>query len=565
MSKYIIPLLCLLVPVINGNEEWHKFNKPVRSVAVIGAGPAGLQAAATLLKHDFDRVRMFERREGPGGVWFYQEDKPIREPYPDLPIEKAAFEPDIQDAGTVKYYEEGDHNLSLDERWREHNRPSPAWNNLHTNTPRQLTGLPDVKWPEDSKWIVSVHDIQRQVRAYASFHGINAADEPWTDNSEQVASYNTRVESLTKHGEGWKLQLRKLEKVADSKRLKASWWSEEFDAVVVASGGFDAPHVPSIKGLKEWSKVQDEEGHHPVWHAQAYRRPDLVKDKTVLLVGASVSAMGISNDIGPHVAKLFVSVRPGNRTALFKRRSYDRIYPGAEHVGDIAEFQLFELNGSIREGNIALTNGTILSGIDEVILATGYRHANSYLGLLVNGTILGNEDPEVDVKPVITEGKMSQFRNVDWRGFYIDDPTLAFTTVRPWTVGQYQALAFAKVWEGTARLPAIEQQWKEYPGHGKSFFSRSFGGVQAEAAFRKYITWLNNESLVHGGRLVDYYPEEWREEFVYYASSAVGYWEAGIFSKQNFTDADQTPENEWQSDPPSEIFWSKFIDNEEDY
>ncbi|WVW85175.1 hypothetical protein I302_107213 [Kwoniella bestiolae CBS 10118] len=565
MRSLVILLSLSAASVVSCTEQWHRFERPIKSVAVIGAGPAGIQAAATLLQHDFDRVRLFERREGPGGVWFYQDEVPLREPYPDVPIEHAAFYPDIRASGTVKLYEEGEEDTTLDERWRDHTRPSPAWESLKTNTPRQLTGLPDVKWPSDSKWVISVHDIQRHVRAYASYHGINTGDGPWDPQSESVTSYNTRVESLEKVGDKWELQLKKLEKLPDSRRLKASWWSEEFDAVVIASGGFDAPHVPDIPGLKDWAQVRDVSGHQPVWHAQAYRRPDDLKGKNVLLIGASVSAMGISNDIGPHVSKLFVSVRPGNRTALFKRRSYRRLYPEAEKVGEIARFDSLVSNDSIMNGRIVLANGTVLTGIDEVILATGYRHANSYLGPLVNGTIRGDDDPEVKVRPVITEGKMSQFRNVDWRGFYIDDPTLAFTTVRPWTVGRYQALAFAKVWEGTARLPTIEQQWKEYPGHGRSFFSRSFGGVQAEAAFRRYVTWLNNESLVHGGKLVDYYPSEWREEFVYYASSAVGYWEPGIFSRQNFTDADLTPEKNWSSEPPLEIFWNAFVDHGDDY
>jgi len=313
------------------------------------------------------------------------------------------------------------------------------------------------------------------------------------------------------------------------------------------------------------SDVRDRDGTFKVWHSQAYRRPEPLSGKTVLLVGASVSAMGISNDIGPHVRKLFISVREGDRSSLAKRRSFRRLYPGAEIVPEVAQFAPLESDSSISAGRIVLKNGTILDGIDEIILATGFRHANSFLGDLVNGTIAGREDPDVAVKPVITEGRQGQFRNVDWRGFYIDDPTLAFTTVRPWTVGRYQSLAFAKVWQGTARLPSIEQQWHEYPGHGRSFFSRSFGTLQAEAAFRKFVAWLNSESLIHGGRLVDIYPLETREQFVYYATSAVGYWEPGLVSQENFTNADNLPEKDWSADPPTEIFWKLFVDNEQEY
>jgi cation diffusion facilitator CzcD-associated flavoprotein CzcO len=63
-------------------HEYHKFDKPIKRVAVIGAGPAGLQAAATLKEHNFTTVRLFERQEKPGGTWYYQESTPVREPYP---------------------------------------------------------------------------------------------------------------------------------------------------------------------------------------------------------------------------------------------------------------------------------------------------------------------------------------------------------------------------------------------------------------------------------------------------------------------------------------------------
>lgn len=43
----------------------------VKRVAVIGAGPAGAIAIDALAQEKaFDIIRVFERREGPGGCWF---------------------------------------------------------------------------------------------------------------------------------------------------------------------------------------------------------------------------------------------------------------------------------------------------------------------------------------------------------------------------------------------------------------------------------------------------------------------------------------------------------------
>lgn len=65
----------------DSTSSWTVFNKTIKRVAVIGAGPAGLQVAAELKEHDFD-VRLFERAPGPGGNWRYSDEIPAREPYP---------------------------------------------------------------------------------------------------------------------------------------------------------------------------------------------------------------------------------------------------------------------------------------------------------------------------------------------------------------------------------------------------------------------------------------------------------------------------------------------------
>lgn len=44
---------------------------PIKRVAVIGAGPAGAIAIDSLVREQaFDLIRVFERREGPGGCWW---------------------------------------------------------------------------------------------------------------------------------------------------------------------------------------------------------------------------------------------------------------------------------------------------------------------------------------------------------------------------------------------------------------------------------------------------------------------------------------------------------------
>lgn len=172
------------------------------------------------------------------------------------------------------------------------------------------------------------------------------------------------------------MSLRRLERVSVDK-IRVSWWTEQFDAVVVATGFYDSPHVPEIKGLKEWSNAVRSDGSHPVWHSQAYRNPQPFKGKNVFIVGASVSASEISRDLATVTEKLYIAIRNNtNRGSSFLNRSIRRISEQALKLGDIAEFLPLESSAhGIEGGRIRLGNGTILTRIDEVILATGFRRS----------------------------------------------------------------------------------------------------------------------------------------------------------------------------------------------
>ena len=80
-------------------------------------------------------------------------------------------------------------------------------------------------------------------------------------------------------------------KSAISKRLTlvvsdlTTW--QHFDAVVVATGRFNAPNIPPIIGLSEWANQYPEQ----ISHSREYRIPEPYTNKIVLIVGAAVSAI----------------------------------------------------------------------------------------------------------------------------------------------------------------------------------------------------------------------------------------------------------------------------------
>ncbi|KAF8215144.1 hypothetical protein K438DRAFT_1800780 [Mycena galopus ATCC 62051] len=465
------------------------FHHPIRRVAVVGAGPAGLQAAAKLIEHNFT-VRLFERAPHPGGNWLYSEDTPLRESYPDEPASNTA--PIPAELPTKLYFDEGDDGLTLDDRWIKHWKPRPVWYNLFTNSPKVSTELPDVPYAPETPWKLSHHTIQRHVRSYASHHCLNSNDHcPATPSAPRVASYSTCVEKVEKNSEThtWVLTLHRLERLRESNRILEEWWTETFDAVVLATSQYTSAHVPEIEGIVDWSKAKEGE-NYSMYHSQSYRHPERYAGKTVLIVGASVSASEIARDISPFAQRIVASIRPP------KDRRRQRIlvkFPNTtEFVPEIAFFEPLQSHtDGIHSGKIHLINGSVLQGFDEIILATGFGGSGLY-------------------PPNLTTHRP---KNISWTGHYDEDPTLAYTLGRPWTIGRYQSYGFAKFWEGKARLPTPVPIKEEDPDDSSYFFDMWFG----ETLFQRYITWLNDASMQNGGRFVGPPPIENVELLKYYA------------------------------------------------
>ncbi|KAF7348171.1 Dimethylaniline monooxygenase [Mycena sanguinolenta] len=440
------------------------------------------------------------------------EDTPLRESYPDKPIGDTLDIP--AQIPTKRYYHEGDDGWTLNDRWTEHWRPRPVWSNLVTNSPKVCPDsslhnmcnelnvsqasieLPDVPYAPEAPWVLPHHTVQRHVRSYASYHCLNSNDHcPATPSALPVMSYSTRVERVEKDEEThtWILTLRRLERLRESNRILEEWWTEAFDAVVLATGLYTLAHVPDIEGIVDWSKAKEGE-NYSVYHSQSYRHPERYTGKTVLIVGASISASEIARDISSFAHRIITSVRPAKERRARGLRSTSRFPNVTEFVPEIASFMPLKTHtDGIRSGEIHLVNGSSLQGIDEVILATGYHRGALY--------------------PPNSSTRLPE--NIHWTGHYIPDPTLTFTTGRPWTIGRYQSYGFAKVWKGTARLPPVEEEEVEIPEGGVPFLLDMW---IAETQVQRFITWLNDASLEHGGRLVGPPPIANLELFKYFAA-----------------------------------------------
>lgn len=104
----------------------------------------------------------------------------------------------------------------------------------------------------------------------------------------ELVSYDTTVELVHKDEEKgkWILTLRRALEGGE----KDYWWTESFDAVVVAAGHYTVPFIPHTPGLAQMA--HDFPGS--VEHTKAWRTPERYRGKRTVVVGASISGPDVS-------------------------------------------------------------------------------------------------------------------------------------------------------------------------------------------------------------------------------------------------------------------------------
>ena len=99
---------------------------------------------------------------------------------------------------------------------------------------------------------------------------------------QDLVEYCTTVERAVRDPQSakWVLTLRRAGRTGHFDY----WWTEEFDALVVASGHYSVPYVPDIKGLKEFAEAYP----GSVQHTKAFRHPEHYKGKVSLSLSSGL-------------------------------------------------------------------------------------------------------------------------------------------------------------------------------------------------------------------------------------------------------------------------------------
>ncbi|KAG6355741.1 hypothetical protein INS49_003706 [Diaporthe citri] len=410
----------------------------IRTVGVIGAGLSGIVTAAHLLRSGMN-VTVFERSDSPGGAWKFSPQADRDPPFPNIRPPAADWHEleELRASG-----------LDLEGALKIFDPPGPVYANMKSRGSEGImrTSLED--WPEGKRAPLDHTDVVAYLQRIARIHHV-----------QERILYRTQVESVLKGAEDdkWQIQTSKLTASSSSYTLSKESWS--FDAVVVASGRYGPPRVPDIPGLSTWKR------RFPgrVTHAKQYRFPAPYRGRTVLIIGAHISALEIANELVKDGARVYQSAR--DTRADFR----DKVnHENAEKVAMVAEFTLGGGNVAQRTlgpttldddrpipGKARLQDGRVIEEIHHVIIATGYLTVFPFLGPLLqqpDTTALQDAD-----ETVVTTADGRTVHNLHEDIFYIPDPTLAFIGVShfasTFSLYDFQAQVLVVVFSGKVRLP----------------------------------------------------------------------------------------------------------------
>lgn len=449
----------------------------VKSVAVIGAGLSGILAAAHLLRRGLD-VTVFERADNTGGVWSYDPLPDADPPYPNT----GPCAPDWMESDRLLHREQRTHGGRSSKEaaaLRRFAPPGPVYDGMCSRNSTAVMRTTLLDWPPDTPDRMHHSVVLAYLRRLAQEYGV-----------EDKVCFRTRVESLGKKkevdtdesGAGrrgvWKVQTARLvttpaadgnctvtrDEQADSNYGGAG---QSFDAIVVASGRYGEARVPDISGLAAWKRAYPDR----VMHAKQYRSPQRFHDKTVLIIGAFISALEIASQLVENsAARVYMS----GRDTLFDFRDkisderVEKVCMAANFVldrqgnggEDGTQTMTALADGDPVPGIVVLQDGWTLTGIHHVVLATGYVTSFPFLSS-DGGSSLEQPwtQPEDANDRVIVTADGKTVHNLHEDLFYVADPTLAFVGVTQFasTFSLYdvQAQVVAAVFAGRMRLPTL--------------------------------------------------------------------------------------------------------------
>jgi len=386
-----------------------------------------------LAENAFTRLTIYEQRSQSGGIW---------NATPDLLTDSLFAVPQTDPLGENQKPAWLSQPQPPDERGEDisnglHRDPvflSPIYDDLETNTVRDLMGFQGLPWPKDTQLFPRHDTVLQYVRKYG-------------EEVEHLVQHCVQVTSVAPVSASastpWTLK---------TLNLKTNIEQEEvYDAVIIANGHFITPCIPAIEGVSEWNAM------HPnlISHAKYFRRPSSYTGKKVLVIGNSASGLDISTQLLPYCTP----------PLLWSARSASH-YSASPSPLRANKPQVTRFLPATRA--VQFADNTTEHAIDAVIFATGYLYSLPFLSPLT--------------PPLITDG--THLQNTYQHLFFAPQPTLSFLVlaqrVTPFPTAEAQSAVLARVYAGRLPLPALPDMraWSartyQESGGGRNFHLMPF-------------------------------------------------------------------------------------------
>ncbi|XP_010045596.3 flavin-containing monooxygenase FMO GS-OX-like 9 [Eucalyptus grandis] len=307
-----------------------------KHVCVIGAGPSGLMAARELRKEGHSVV-VLEQNHDIGGQWLY--------------------EPNV----------EGEDPLGREPFLRVH---SSMYKSQRFVWPREIMGFTDfpflVKKDRDMRRFPGHRELLLYLQDFVDWFGLR-----------ELIRFNTRVEhvGMVNYGEygkdlRWVVKSKEITTKGDDDNDE-KMVEEVFDAVVVATGHYSRPRMPSIKGMGTWKRKQ--------FHSHIYRVPEPCRDEVVVVVGNFVSGQEISMELAEvgrevHLSAKSLDITGGQSKVLDKHRNL-HLRPRIDSLEE--------------DGTVLFIDGSSVIA-DTILYCTGYSYAFPFLD--TKGIVVVDDD-----------------------------------------------------------------------------------------------------------------------------------------------------------------------------
>ena len=290
---------------------------------------------------------------------------------------------------------------ALGGQWTGLDGISGVWPTMHTNTSRILTSFSDLE-PDNDLTFPSNRAMLSYLHRYADTFALTSR-----------IRFETRVDRLSRGDGGW--------------LIEHSGTTEAFERVIVASGRFQSPWIPTVPGLDTFTGSA---GATSTYH---YREPDAYVGKRVLVAGGAISALEIASEL----AQLGVVVTVAQRRQRYVLPKFAAGVPSDSRIftryGTLAHEMLppAEVDRQLKEIVVEAGGSPEQYGApapDPSLSAAGVTLAQQYLPLVAEGRItvrpwLTSVDGE---RASFADGTSDEFDGILFgTGFEIDMPFLS--------------------------------------------------------------------------------------------------------------------------------------------